>query len=146
MGQLQPAALTSTLTASFVCLCLLGMRLIVLAFKILPDLFLVIRRRNCLPSGEPLRLTDVSVFSSHVVQVDLEDLTVFVQGCLVTLVSWAALHIFSRSDSAAFCLEIHIYILTYKNIFISVYYIYLYIKYYVYAEEFLHLSLRSQAA
>ena len=110
MGQLQPAALTSTLTASFVCLCLLGMRLIVLAFKILPDLFLVIRRRNCLPSGEPLRLTDVSVFSSHVVQVDLEDLTVFVQGCLVTLVSWAPLHIFSSSGWAAFCLEIHIYI------------------------------------
>lgn len=86
-----------------------GMCLIILALKILPDLFLVIHRRNCLPSGELLRLTDVSIFASHVVQVDLEDLTVFVQGCLVTLASWALLHIFSSSDWAAFCLEIHIY-------------------------------------
>lgn len=85
------------------------MCLIVLAFRILPDPFLVTHRRKWLPSGELLRLTDVSVSTSHVVQVDLEDLTVFVQGCLVTLLSWALLHVFRSSDWAAFCLEIHIY-------------------------------------
>lgn len=98
-----------------------GVRLTVLAFKILPNLFLAIHRRPCLPSGELLRLTDVSIFTSRVVQVDLEALTVFVQGCLVTPPSWALLHIFTRSHWAAFCLEIYIHL--YKNTSVFAHYI-----------------------
>jgi len=85
------------------------MCLIVLASEILLDPCLVIQRRNRLPSGELLRLIDVSISASHVVQVDLEDLAVFVQGCLVTPVSGALLRIFSSSGWAAFCQGTHVY-------------------------------------
>lgn len=111
---------------SFIHLCLLGMCLIILAFKILLDSFLVIHRRKCLLSGELLRLT-CQHFCKPCCSGGFGGSNSICSGMSSDLSELGtAVHI--QPVWAAFCLQVHIYIYLHIKI-----YLYWYTTYRIFA-------------